>query len=134
MSYKDYLNSKSVPALKEIIRNYMKHVKINVSGKKKSELVAHILSHTDYQNGSIVAKASEIQQANIQEQPAKVKKIKMAKSGTSMVSAKAPSPKKAPSPSKVEKLRSDYAELEKKKAELQYLIALRDKMMQNKKK
>ena len=133
MSYKDYLNSKNVAFLKDIIRNYMGHVKITVSGKKKSELIDHIIAHTDYQNGNIVSKASSIQKANVEGTKSpekKVEKVKMAKTGSSMISgpkkvvavappkkAVAVAPPKKAVENKQEKLKAEYAELEKKEKE-----------------
>ena len=101
MSYKDYLNSKNVAFLKDIIRNYMGHVKITVSGKKKSELIDHIIAHTDYQNGSIISKASSIQKANVEKK----------------VEKKVVAPPKKAVENKQEKLKAEYAELEKKEKE-----------------
>jgi hypothetical protein len=46
MTYKDILNKMTVSDLKALIKKYMSHVKITVTGKKKDELIKHILKHT----------------------------------------------------------------------------------------
>lgn len=56
--YKNMLKKLNVKDLKHFISVYMSHVKIKVSGKKKQELIEHILTHTDLINGKIKIKDS----------------------------------------------------------------------------
>ena len=45
--YQKVLNSLTVKDLKQIIRDYMSHLKITMSKKTKDQLITHILEHTD---------------------------------------------------------------------------------------
>jgi hypothetical protein len=54
--YQKKLENLTVPALKQIIKTYMQHVKITVSKKKKSELITHLMEHTKLENNKIVLK------------------------------------------------------------------------------
>lgn len=54
--YKDILNKLTISDLKELIRRYMKEVKIKITGLKKEELIEHILKHTEYKDKKIVSK------------------------------------------------------------------------------
>ena len=44
--YEKLLHSLTVLELKQIIKRYISHVKITVTGKKKTELIKHIMWHT----------------------------------------------------------------------------------------
>lgn len=58
--YKELLNKMKVSELKQIIRAYMKDVKITMNKKKKNELIAVLLEHTDLIDGEITTKKIEI--------------------------------------------------------------------------
>jgi len=55
-NYKELLNVLTVKQLKTLIRDYMNHMKITVSKKKKNELISHLLEHTEIRNEKIVLK------------------------------------------------------------------------------
>jgi hypothetical protein len=61
MEYENMLNKFSVLELKGIIKTYMAEVKIVMTGKKKSQLIEHILKHTELKDGKIVLKSKSLE-------------------------------------------------------------------------
>ena len=52
---KKHLDRLKVPELKEMIKYYMAHLKIKISGKRKAQLISDLLSHTEKdENGKII--------------------------------------------------------------------------------
>jgi len=58
--YKYFLECLRVNDLKDIIRRYMKHVNISYSGKKKNELISHIMEHTKLEKNKIVVNSDSL--------------------------------------------------------------------------
>jgi len=54
--YKEYLNTKKMSELKNMITTIVKHVRFTLSGKKKEELVNHLVAHTrlDTKTNSVI--------------------------------------------------------------------------------
>jgi hypothetical protein len=57
MEYENMLKKLSIKDLKSLIKTYMKEIKITITGKKKKELVEHILKHTEFKNNKITLKS-----------------------------------------------------------------------------
>ena len=90
--YEEHLKRCTVTTLKNIIKKYMTHVKILVTGKSKSTLIQHILQHTKLVNGSIYLKPTNFDVPGLTDQKPK-KEIKEKKQK-----------KKEPEQKKVEKI------------------------------
>lgn len=60
MDYEKLLNNLSVKELKDIVKLYMKEVKIVYSKMKKDELIQHILKHTSFDGQSIKSKVVNV--------------------------------------------------------------------------
>jgi hypothetical protein len=54
--YKEYLNTKKMSELKNMITTVVKHVRFTLSGKKKEELINHLMEHTrlDTKSNSVI--------------------------------------------------------------------------------
>jgi hypothetical protein len=46
--YKEFLNGKKMSELKNMITTVVKHVRFTLTGKKKAELIDHLMEHTRY--------------------------------------------------------------------------------------
>jgi hypothetical protein len=57
MEYENMLKKLSIKDLKSLIKTYMKEIKITITGKKKKELVQHILNNTEFKNNKITLKS-----------------------------------------------------------------------------
>lgn len=57
-NYDALLNKLKVKELKELIKAHITHVKVNVSKKKKEDLIKDLKKHTKYVNNEIVLKES----------------------------------------------------------------------------
>lgn len=68
MEYKDKLMLLNVTELKKLIKDYSLQTKIVMAKKKKEELIAEILKHTDYQNGKVIIKSHSIE-GNLEAKP-----------------------------------------------------------------
>jgi len=72
MEYKDKLMMLNLKELKAFIKGYNLQMKIVMTKKKKEELIAEILKHTDYQNGKVIIKSHSID-GNVETKPKGVK-------------------------------------------------------------
>jgi hypothetical protein len=72
MEYKDKLMMLNLKELKAFIKGYNLQMKIVMTKKKKEELIAEILKHTDYQNGKVIIKSHSID-GNVEAKPKVVK-------------------------------------------------------------
>jgi Glu-tRNA(Gln) amidotransferase subunit E-like FAD-binding protein len=76
MKYDFYLNKLTVKELKDIIKKYKLHVLFTMSGKKKSELVNHLLDHTDLIGNEIVLKNKVIVPSTDRNSVKKINKVR----------------------------------------------------------
>ena len=60
MDYENFLKTLSIKELKTLIKKYTSHVKILVTGKTKSQLIEHLLMHTELKNNKVVTKKIDI--------------------------------------------------------------------------
>ena len=81
MKYDLFLNKMKVDELKDIIRKYKLHVTFSMSGKKKQELINHLVNHTDLVNNEIVLKNKVIVPNTDTEFKRKAMKIKNKEEG-----------------------------------------------------
>lgn len=72
MEYKDKLMMLNLKELKAFIKGYNLQMKIVMTKKKKEELIAEILKHTDYQNGEVIIKSHPIE-GSVEAKPKVVK-------------------------------------------------------------
>jgi hypothetical protein len=83
MEYKDKLMMLNLKELKAFIKDYNLQMKIVMTKKKKEELIAEILKHTDYQNGKVIIKSHPIE-GSIEAKPKDVKPKKEVMKGEPM--------------------------------------------------
>jgi hypothetical protein len=69
MDYESFLKTLSVKELKSLIKRYITHIKILTSKKTKSQLIEHLLMHTELKENKVVTK-----KINIGDLPQKQKK------------------------------------------------------------
>lgn len=60
MDYENFLKTLSIKELKTLIKKYTSHVKILVTKKTKSQLIEHLLMHTELKNNKVVTKKIDI--------------------------------------------------------------------------
>jgi hypothetical protein len=72
MEYKDKLMMLNLKELKAFIKGYNLQMKIVMTKKKKEELIAEILKHTDYKNGTVIIKSHPIE-GSVETKPKVVK-------------------------------------------------------------
>jgi hypothetical protein len=89
MEYENMLNKFSVLELKGIIKTYMKEIKITSSKKKKSELIEHILKHTELKDGKIVLKSKSLELPEPKKQDKKETKKETKKEAVKLEAVKA---------------------------------------------